>query len=117
MDPLESSRLIMDEYSAKILAATTRKPKSAIQLSKKYGIPIAICYRRIHKLEEADFLEEADRVLTQDGKRVSVYKSKLKNVHIIFEDGKFKVKMDKKDEPPRKQEGWESIELIEPKAE
>jgi len=114
MDALESSRLIMDKYAAKILVATHRKPKSAIQLSKKHGIPIAICYRRIHKLEEAGFLKEADRVLTQDGKRVSVYKSTLKNVHIIFEDGNFRVKMEKKRETGEDgTEGWKNVELLE----
>ncbi len=114
MDALESSRLIMDKYAAKILVATHRKPKSAIQLSKKHGIPIAICYRRIHKLEEAGFLKEADRVLTQDGKRVSVYKSTLKNVHIIFEDGNFRIKMEKKRETGEDgTEGWKNVELLE----
>src|SRR5439155_1742907 len=41
MDPLEASRLVTDEYSAKILVATFKKPKSAIDLSREYGIPIA----------------------------------------------------------------------------
>lgn len=112
MDPLESSRLIMDEYAGKILAAAYRKPKSAIELSKKYGIPIAICYRRIHKLEEAGFLEEADRVLTQEGKRVSVYEATLDNVHIVFEDGEFKIKMEKKNEYSESEEDWQKIDLI-----
>ncbi len=112
MDALENSRLILDDYAAKILAATTHKPKSAIELSKKLAIPIAICYRRINKLEKSDLLEEADRVLTQEGKRVSVYRSKLKNAHIVFEDGKFKVKIEKRNEPPKRNE-WESINLIE----
>ncbi len=112
MDPLESSRLIMDEYAGRILAATYRKPKSAIELSKKYGIPIAICYRRIHKLEEAGFLEEADRVLTQEGKRVSVYESTLDNVHIVFEDGEFKVKMKKKNKFGSSEDEWEKVDLI-----
>ncbi len=113
MDPLESSRLIMDEYAGKILAATYRKPKSAIELSKKYGIPIAICYRRIHKLEDAGFLEEADRVLTQDGKRVSVYEATLENAHIVFEDGGFKIKMEKKNEYSRKEDEWEEVDLLQ----
>ena len=41
MDPLEASRLVTDEYSAKILVATFKRPRSAIDLSREYGIPIA----------------------------------------------------------------------------
>lgn len=108
------SLVIFVLYAAKILVATHRKPKSAIQLSKKHGIPIGICYRRIHKLEEAGFLKEADRVLTQDGKRVSVYESTLKNVHIIFEDGNFRIKMEKKRESADNgTKGWKNVELLE----
>ncbi len=104
----------MDEYAAKILAATYRKPKSAVELSKEYGIPIAICYRRIHKLEEVGFLEEADRVLTQEGKRVSVYEATLKNVQIVFEDGEFKIKVEKKREAGGAQdEKWKDLNVVE----
>jgi len=40
---LEASRLVTDEYSAKILVATFRRPRSAIDMSREYGIPIAAC--------------------------------------------------------------------------
>src|SRR5207247_4688466 len=71
MDPLEASRLVTDEYSAKILVATFRKAKSAIDLSREYGIPIAACYRRIHGLERAGLIRCTERALTQKGKRIS----------------------------------------------
>lgn len=92
MDPLEASRLITDEYSAKILVATYKKAKSAIELSREYGIPIAACYRRIHALENAGLLSCVERALTQKGKRISLYMSQLRNAYIFFENGKLRVR-------------------------
>lgn len=92
MDPLEASRLVTDEYSAKILVATFRRPRSAIDMSREYGIPIAACYRRIHALEEAGLLRCVERALTQKGKRISLYSSQLKNAYIFFEGGRLRVR-------------------------
>lgn len=96
MDVISASQLIMDEYAAKILIATYRRPKNAIELSQRLGIPIAACYRRIHALENAQLLTCVERVLTQKGKRISVYISELKNAHIFMEDGKVRVKFEMK---------------------
>src|SRR5439155_904971 len=92
MDPLEASRLVTDEYSAKILVATFKKAKSAIDLSREYGIPIAACYRRIHALERAGLIRCTERALTQKGKRISLYMSQLKNAYIFFENGRLRVR-------------------------
>jgi hypothetical protein len=92
LDPLEASRLVTDEYSAKILVATFKKPKSAIELSREYGIPIAACYRRIHALEAAGLIKCVERALTRKGKRISMYLSQLRNAYIFFENGKLRVR-------------------------
>ncbi|HDP97505.1 MAG TPA: ArsR family transcriptional regulator [Euryarchaeota archaeon] len=92
MDPIEACRLIMDTYAAKILVACARKPKHALELSKRLDIPIAACYRRIHVLEKAGLLKAVDRALTQQGKRIMLYQSMLKNAYIFFEGGKLRVR-------------------------
>jgi predicted ArsR family transcriptional regulator len=79
VDPIEASRLIMDTYAAKILVACSRKPKHALELSAKLSIPIAATYRRIHVLEKAGLLKAVDSALTQQGKRIVLYQSLLKN--------------------------------------
>ena len=96
MNQIDASRLITDEYSAKILLATFRRPKHAIELSQKLGIPIAACYRRIKSLEKANLIQCVERVLTQKGKRISVYISQLKNAYIFMENGQMKVRFDMK---------------------
>lgn len=94
MHALETSKLLTEEYSAKILLATMGKPKSAKQLSKNLDIPIAACYRKIKQLEKAELIFCVERKLNQSGKRVSVYKSKMKSAKIMFERGKIKAKME-----------------------
>ena len=96
MDAVEASKIIADEYAAKILSATSRIPKSALRLSHDLGIPIAACYRRIRMLESAGLIRCEERVLTQKGKRMSVYVSNLKNAFICLEDGKLKVRFEMK---------------------
>jgi predicted ArsR family transcriptional regulator len=92
LDPIEACRLIMDTYAAKILVACARKPKHALELSRRLDIPIAACYRRIHVLEKAGLLKPVDRALTQQGKRIALYQSQLKNAYIFFEGGKLRVR-------------------------
>ena len=92
MDPIDACRLIMDTYAAKILVACSRKPKHALELSQSLDIPIAACYRRVHVLEKAGLIKPVDRALTQQGKRIALYQSQLKNAYIFFESGKLRVR-------------------------
>ena len=94
MHALETSRLLTEEYSAKILLATMGKPKSAFELSEKLGVPIAACYRKIKLLEDSSLIFCAERRLTQAGKRISLYKSNVKNAQIVFERNKIRAKIE-----------------------
>jgi len=69
------------------------KPKSAFDLSEKLNIPIAACYRKIRVLEDAGLLICDERKLTQAGKRMSVYRSRVLNAQIIFEKNKVKARL------------------------
>jgi predicted transcriptional regulator len=110
MDAVEASKIIADEYAAKILAATSRRPKSALTLCHDLGIPIAACYRRIKMLESAKLIRCEERVLTQKGKRMSVYISNLKNAYIFLEDGKLRVRFEMKSGTVQDFEG--SMEML-----
>ena len=94
MHALETSRLLTEEYSAKILLATMGRPKSAFDLSEKLGVPIAACYRKIKLLEDSGLIFCAERRLTQAGKRISLYKSNVKNAQIMFERSKIRAKIE-----------------------
>jgi len=92
MNPLQASQLLTDEYSAKILLATYKRRISAQEISQRYGIPIAACYRKIRSLEEAGLIQCVDRILTQKGKRKNLYTSCLRNAYIFFENGRLRAR-------------------------
>jgi len=92
LSPLEASQLLTDEYSAKILLATYKRKISAQEISQRYGIPIAACYRKIRILEEVGLIECVERILTQKGKRKNLYTSCLRNAYIFFENGKLRAR-------------------------
>jgi hypothetical protein len=118
LDPLEASRLIMDTYAAKILVACSRKPKHALELSAKLNIPIAACYRRIHVLEKSGLIRPVERALTQQGKRIVLYLSQLKNAYIFFEGGKLRVRFQMITGQVQDFGGeWKEIKLIEEEEE
>ena len=88
------SRLLTDEYAERILVATQSTSRSVQEISDKYDIPIAACYRKIHELEEAGFLNVAEIVTTPKGKTMKLYRSLLKSAQLVYEDGIFRVKFE-----------------------
>ncbi|MBO4247236.1 MULTISPECIES: helix-turn-helix domain-containing protein [Halomicrobium] len=74
-----------NKYSAEILDATD-EPASAQELSDELGIPIATCYRRIDELTEHDLLELHDNILSDDRRRIKVYRRSVDEVTVDFDD-------------------------------
>lgn len=88
------SRLLADGYSQRILSNTYERPMSAQRLSKICRIPIAACYRRIHELQRAGMLEIAYEKEIYRGRKVKLYRCRLRYAEIRFSDGKFMVDFD-----------------------
>ncbi|MDH3364747.1 MAG: helix-turn-helix domain-containing protein [Thermoplasmata archaeon] len=88
------SRLLADDYSQKILAYTYESPVSAQRLSKVCRIPIAACYRRIHELEQVGLISVDREKEVYKGRRVRLYRCKLKSAVIRFSNGRFVLKYD-----------------------
>jgi predicted ArsR family transcriptional regulator len=86
------SRLLADDYSQKILAQTYDTPMSAQRLSRVCRIPIAACYRRIHELETVGLIGIEDEMEVYKGRRVRMYKCRLRSAVIRFTNGRFAVK-------------------------
>lgn len=84
MASLDVLRVLGNEYNAEILQAT-EEPHSAQELSDKLDVPIATCYRRIDELTEADLLELHDRPLSDEHRRINVYRRNLDEVRIEFD--------------------------------
>lgn len=82
-----------DEYSRKILTATIQEPISALELSKKYEIPITTVYRRIEELVEAGLLAAVKSGRTTDGKWFDLYRSLLRRIDVGFEHGDVRIEI------------------------
>ncbi|MEE9151146.1 MAG: hypothetical protein V3U20_04845 [Thermoplasmata archaeon] len=92
-NPLMISNLISDKYVSKILMSTFKKPKSVQNISAFYGIPIAVCYRKVRQLEKLGFLTCIGDKLNGNGKRVKLYQSQIVNAHFFLEKGIFRARV------------------------
>jgi predicted ArsR family transcriptional regulator len=90
----EVSQLLADDYSQKILVNTYSVPMSAQRLSRICQIPIAACYRRIHELEQAGLLAVDREKEVYKGRKVRLYRCKLRSATIKFTNGRFAVRYD-----------------------
>ena len=86
------SKLLADDYSQKILAQTYVTAMSAQRLSRVCRIPIAACYRRIHELETVGLIGIEDEMEVYKGRRVRMYRCRLRSATIRFTNGRFAVK-------------------------
>ena len=75
-----------NKYNTDILSATG-EAMSAQDLSEQLDVPIATCYRRINELEEAELLELHDRPLSDEHRRVKVYRRRVDGIEVDFRDG------------------------------
>jgi len=94
MKALEASRIITNEYSAKILMATLDNPKTAVELSREMNIPIAACYRRIRTLEECGLIKCVELRPTFEGKHIAAYESMLRRAFVFLENGTIKTRFE-----------------------
>jgi len=97
-----------NKYSAEILDATD-EPQSAQELSDQLEIPIATCYRRIDELTEHGLLELHDNILSDDRRRIKVYRRNVDTVHVDFEES-LRVSVEERSEVTNKlDEAWRTL--------
>lgn len=84
MASVELLQALGSKYSAEILDATD-EPRSAQELSEELDIPIATCYRRIDELTDHDLLKLHDNVLSDERRRIKVYRRNVDGIQVSFE--------------------------------
>ncbi|MGY5152154.1 MAG: ArsR family transcriptional regulator [Candidatus Nitrosopumilus sp. bin_6a] len=84
--------ILSDKYCRSILEAIMETPKSAIEVSREKIIPLSTVYRRIQQLHDSKMIRTSG-VITEEGKRLFLYKSKIKEVNASFSDGKLDVEV------------------------
>jgi DNA-binding Lrp family transcriptional regulator len=94
MEPLQMSQAVMDEYAARILLGTFERSASAVELSRRFGIPIAACYRRIKELESLGLVFCERELPSRNGKGLQMFRSRLKSVRVSLEDGNLRARVE-----------------------
>jgi DNA-binding transcriptional MocR family regulator len=95
MDPDELIEVLGNKYNADILAAAG-EAKSAQEFSDELDVPIATCYRRIDELEEAELIELHDRPLSEEHRRVNVYRRRVDAVTVDFSEGSVTIDLEER---------------------
>ncbi len=81
-------RAVLDGYAFRILMATNEAECSAFDLSRRFGIPIVACYRRLRKLEDLGVIAPTRTTTATAGHPIRLFRSHLRSARILFEEGK-----------------------------
>jgi len=84
--------ILSDKYCRAILESIMHKSKSVIEITAESNIPMSTVYRRIQMLHDCNLLKTSG-IITDDGKRLFLYKSKVKGIKSTFNDGKTEVEL------------------------
>ena len=84
--------ILSDKYCRAIIESTTYKSKSVVEITVETKIPISTVYRRIQNLVDNKLLKTSG-IITDDGKKLFLYKSKVKGIQSVFNDGKTEVEL------------------------
>jgi len=108
MASVDVLRTLGNKYSAEILDATD-EPKSAQELSDQLDIPIATCYRRIDELTDHDLLELHDNVLSDDRRRIKVYRRNVDAIAVDFDESLLIDVQERSEVTNRLDEAWRTL--------
>jgi predicted transcriptional regulator len=101
--------LLGEERVRQILAATSRDPLSAKELSEECDVALSTIYRRVEDMVANDLLVEQTQIET-DGSHHRVYEANVDHVDVDIEDGTIDIKMDiREDAAQRFSRIWSDI--------
>lgn len=87
-----------NEYVQAILAATSRDPMSAKQLSDALDADLSTVYRHVNEMVERDLLVERTQIV-EDGSHHSLYEANVSHVEIDIEAGEIAVELHVRESP------------------
>ncbi len=73
---------LADLQSRSILFSIIKEGKTALELSEKYRIPLSSVYKKISDLEQLALIRVDKWVLSENGKKFKVYKSRISRAEI-----------------------------------
>jgi len=82
--------ILSDKYCRPILKSIMDKPKSVMEIAAETKIPISTVYRRMQTLHD-NKLVHISGMISDDGKKLFLYKSKIKGIKSRFDQGQIEV--------------------------
>ncbi len=73
---------LADSQARSILFSIVKEGKTALELSEKYRIPLSSVYKKISDLEDLALVRVDKWVLSDNGKKFKVYKSRISQAEI-----------------------------------
>ncbi len=92
-EPLQLSQTVLDAYTVRILVGTCAQAVSAVDLSRRFGIPIAACYRRIRELEDLGLVYCEQSLPSRNGKGLQLFRSRLLSLRMSLEEGHLRARV------------------------
>lgn len=84
--------ILSDKYCRAILESIMYTSKSAVEITAETSIPMSTVYRRIQNLHD-NKLVATSGMITDEGKRLFMYKSKVSGIQSSFKNGKTEVEL------------------------
>ena len=84
--------ILSDKYCRAILASTMHMPKSVMEIAAEEKIPMSTVYRRVQTLHDSKLLAVSG-IITSEGKKLFMYKSKIKGIQSVFDNGQVEVEL------------------------
>jgi len=94
----ELLELLGQERVREILAATSRNPKSAKELSEECDVAPSTIYRRVERLQ-AQRLLDAEQRIDPDGHHYEVYAASLQRVTVELTEDGIELDVDRGEDP------------------
>ena len=90
---IDATDVLIDSDNEKIILGTYGRARSAIEISQIYGIPIAICFKKVRKLNEMGLLEATEVRYTPRGEIV-YYQASIQDAYVFYDSGRLKVRFE-----------------------
>ncbi len=90
-------QLLADKYSRAIMARTSIKEYSALQLSRELNIPSTTVYRKLKILEDAELIQTVKTLIDHAGNEEKYYRCIIREVTVKFKEDGFLVSVKKLD--------------------
>jgi len=102
----ELSKLLIDEYSAKILTYAKNRPRSVQDMCRQLNIPTTLGYRRVNILVSQGLLSCEGKALTRAGKWTRLYLSQVRRAFIFFDGGRVRLRCELNTGQIKSSEDW-----------